>query len=119
MKIENKAALWSAIVYPGAGHFALKKYLIGCIFAGVFTVLLFMTLGDIMAIAQCSANEILSGKIPMTATGILQAAQNPSPECAKLAEYKHVPLMVVIWLLTVIDSYRLGRKAAKVSDASK
>jgi len=64
MKKELKAVLLTAIVYPGAGHFSLKKHLIGCIFAGVFTLLLFMTLGDILAIAQCSANEILAGKIP-------------------------------------------------------
>ena len=110
MKKELKAVLLSAIVYPGAGHFSLKKHLIGCIFAGVFTLLLFMTLGDILAIAQCSANEILAGKIPMTASGILQAARNPSGECAQLGEYKYLPLMVVIWLLSMVDAYRLGKK---------
>ncbi|ATC84674.1 MULTISPECIES: hypothetical protein [Pseudoalteromonas] len=110
MKKELKAVLLTAIVYPGAGHFSLKKRLIGCIFASVFTLLLFMTLGDILAIAQCSANEILAGKIPMTASGILQAARNPSGECAQLGEYKYLPLMVVIWLLSMVDAYRLGKK---------
>ncbi|KPZ58449.1 hypothetical protein [Pseudoalteromonas sp. P1-25] len=110
MKKELKAVLLTAIVYPGAGHFSLKKHLIGCIFAGVFTLLLFMTLGDILAVAQCSANEILAGKIPMTASGILQAARNPSGECAQLGEYQYLPLMVVIWLLSMVDAYRLGKK---------
>ncbi|XQF91683.1 hypothetical protein ACOBV8_19465 (plasmid) [Pseudoalteromonas espejiana] len=71
MKIENKAALLSAIVYPGAGHFALKSVVIGCIFAGVFTVLLFKTLGLLWLLHSAARMKFLSGKIPMTATGVL------------------------------------------------
>jgi len=53
----------------------------------------------------------VSGKIPMTIAGILKAAQQPSDECAKLAQYKYVPLMVIVWALSIVDAYRLGRKA--------
>jgi len=113
MKKDLKAALLTAVVYPGAGHFSLKKHLIGSIFAGVFSLLLILTFKDIFAIAQCTANEIVSGKIPMSVTGILKAAQQPSEECAKLAQYKYVPLMVVIWLLSIVDAYRLGKKTDK------
>ncbi|MDO6837016.1 hypothetical protein Q4596_15385 [Pseudoalteromonas carrageenovora] len=111
MKKDLKAALLTAVVYPGAGHFSLKKHLIGSIFAGVFSILLILTLRDIFAIAQCTANELVSGKIPMTIVGILKAAQQPSDECAKLAQYKYVPLMVIVWALSIVDAYRLGRKA--------
>ena len=44
MKANLKAALLTAIIYPGAGHFSLKKHLIGAIFAGVFSVLLILTM---------------------------------------------------------------------------
>ena len=111
MKKNLKAALLTAVVYPGAGHFSLKKHLIGSIFAGVFSILLILTLKDIFAIAQCTANELVSGKIPMRIAGILKAAQQPSDECAKLAQYKYVPLMVIVWALSIVDAYRLGRKA--------
>lgn len=110
MKQNLKAALLTAIIYPGTGHFSLKKYLIGAIFAGVFSLFLILTLHDIFAIAQCTANELVSGKIPMTITGILKAVKQPSEACAKLAEYKYVPLMIVIWLLSIADAYRLGKK---------
>ncbi len=111
MKQDLKAALLTAIVYPGAGHFSLKKHLIGAIFAGVFSVLLILTFQDIFAIAQCTANEIVNGKIPMSVTAILKAAQQPSNACAQLAEYKYLPLMIIIWVLSMMDAYRLGRKA--------
>lgn len=111
MKKDLKAALLTAVIYPGAGHFSLKKHLIGSIFAGVFSILLILTLKDIFAIAQCTANELVSGKIPMTIAGILKAAQQPSDECAKLAQYQYVPLMVIVWALSIVDAYRLGRKA--------
>ncbi|WP_405597894.1 MULTISPECIES: hypothetical protein [unclassified Pseudoalteromonas] len=114
MKTDLKAALLTAVVYPGAGHFSLKKHLIGAIFAGVFSVLLILTLQDIFAIAQCTANEIVSGKIPMSVTAILNAAHEPSDACAKFAEYKYLPLMIVVWVLSIVDAYRLGKKVLPV-----
>jgi len=110
MKANLKAALLTAIIYPGAGHFSLKKHLIGAIFAGVFSVLLILTMKDIFGVAQCTANEIVTGKIPMTITSILGAAKEPSLACAKLAEYKYLPLMIIIWVLSMVDAYRLGKK---------
>ena len=110
MKANLKAVLLTAIIYPGAGHFSLKKHLIGAIFAGVFSVLLILTMKDIFAVAQCTANEIVAGKIPMTITSILGAAKEPSLACAKLAEYKYLPLMIIIWVLSMVDAYRLGKK---------
>ena len=47
----------------------------------------------------------------MSVKAILKAAQQPSDACAKLAEYKYVPLMIIIWVLSMLDAYRLGRKA--------
>ena len=112
MKQDLKAALLTAIVYPGAGHFSLKKHLIGAIFAGVFSVLLILTFQDIFAIAQCTANEIVNGKIPMSVTAILKAAQQPSNACAQLAEYKYVPLMIIIWVLSMSRCIPFGQKSA-------
>ena len=100
MKANLKAALLTAIIYPGAGHFSLKKHLIGAIFAGVFSVLLILTMKDIFAVAQCTANEIVAGKIPMTITSILGAAKEPSLACAKLAEYKYLPLIIALSLIS-------------------
>lgn len=110
MKKEFKAALLCAVVYPGAGQFFLNKRLIGVIFAGLFSVFLIFTFQDIFAIAQCTANEIVSGKIAISATAILNAASNPSSECTELAEYKYVSVMIIIWVFSVIDAFRLGKK---------
>mgnify|MGYP003678376544 FL=1 len=60
MQKSFKAALLSALIYPGAGHFALKKHLIGAIFAGVFSVSLLLTLQEVYAMAQCIANDIVN-----------------------------------------------------------
>lgn len=109
MKKETKAALKTAIIYPGVGHFHLNKYLIGIIFMSVFSAFLLLTLQDIFAIAQCTANDIVSGKVPFSIISILKLAHTPSAHCAILAEYKYVPLMIVIWLLSVADAYRLGK----------
>jgi len=46
----------------------------------------------------------------MTITSILGAAKEPSLACAKLAEYKYLPLMIIIWVLSMVDAYRLGKK---------
>ena len=110
MKQDLKAALLTAFVYPGVGHFSLKKHFIGAIFTGVFSVFLILTLHDIFAIAQCTANEIVQGKIPMSVTAILKASQQPSDVCAQLAEYKYIPLMIIIWVLSMSRCIPFGHE---------
>jgi hypothetical protein len=110
MKQNIKAALLSALIYPGAGHFALKKTLIGCIFAGVFSVLLIFTLQDVYAMAQCIANDISAGRVATSFDAILAAVKQPPAHCAVLGQHKYLYLMLVIWFLSVLDAYRLGSK---------
>ncbi|WFO21040.1 hypothetical protein ATS73_016910 [Pseudoalteromonas sp. H100] len=105
-----KSRITNSHYLPRGRTLFVKKHLIGAIFAGVFSVLLILTMKDIFAVAQCTANEIVAGKIPMTITSILGAAKEPSLACAKLAEYKYLPLMIIIWVLSMVDAYRLGKK---------
>lgn len=110
MKPQLKAALLNAFAYPGAGHFFLKKNLIGIIFATAFSILFLLTLGDIFAIAQCTANEIVKSRASLSLATILEAAHSPSVACSKLAEYKYVPIMIIIWIFSIVDAFRLGNK---------
>ena len=113
MQKSFKAALLSALIYPGAGHFALKKHLIGAIFAGVFSVLLLLTLQEVYAMAQCIANDIVNTRGGASFDDILAAVKHPSAHCAALGQYQYIYLMSVIWFLSIVDAYRLGRKAVK------
>ncbi len=61
MKKSMKAALLSALVYPGTGHFSLKKYTWGGIFAGTFSVPLYFMITDIISKAEQVVEQIKSG----------------------------------------------------------
>jgi hypothetical protein len=111
MKLGHKAILLSVIVYPGLGHFTLKKKLIGLIFVCAFSVLLLLTLHDIFALAQCVANDVISGKIPLDIATITQAVHQPSEECKALTTFTYLPFMIIVWVFSVIDVYRIGRKS--------
>ncbi|WP_372762316.1 hypothetical protein [Pseudoalteromonas sp.] len=106
-----KAALLSALTYPGVGHFVLKKHRIGAIFAGVFSIFFVLTLVDVFAVAQCIANDIVAGRVGASYADISAAVKQPSAHCAALVQYRYLYIMGIIWLFSVADAYRLGRKA--------
>ena len=114
MKIEYKAALLSALVFPGVGHVYLKKYPIalGFICASAYLVLTLINL--LSNIIESMTLKINSGEIALNIDAITHAVSKHVAELP--AEYSSISYaLLFIWCFAIADSYRLGMKSPTVS----
>ena len=114
--IMNKAiiaALMSAFICPGSGHFYLKRYntgtLLSCVSLGGLVYLLYQAVKR----AQSVSDKILSGEVPLEFNAIY-AAISQVPQGSE-AFWINVATWAFIlgWLVGIIDAYRQGKKLMK------
>ena len=109
MKKSTKAVLLSALVFPGTGHFLLKKYIPGVIIAGTAIFGLYVLIAGAVEKALQIAEKIQSGEVQPDVAAIAElVSKQPAGADAQLINIATAAL-VIAWLLGIIDSYRLGR----------
>lgn len=115
MSKSVKASLLSALVFPGSGHFFLKKPILGAILLTVTIVCLYFLLATVMEAAQGISIKIQTGEIPLNANKIAEAVSN---ELTGKVGSVNIPsyLFGICWLVGVIDSFRVGRLQDKAGD---
>lgn len=106
MKKSMKAALWSGLVFPGAGHFVLKRTARGMVFFVPTVLALIYLVNDMLQTAAAIAEKILSGAVSTDVTAItaLVAAGGNESTMLQLAGY----VLLVCWVGGIVDSYRIG-----------
>lgn len=109
MSKSMKAALFSALVFPGSGHLYLKRYVVGFLLVVVSVVALYVLVSTALEVAQVVSAEMLNGDIPLDTESISeeisrQEASKGSP-LAAISSY----LLLFCWLGGIVDSFRLGR----------
>jgi hypothetical protein len=103
-----KAALFSAFVFPGSGHFLLKKHIRGVLLAGVTCVCIGVLLSIALEKAQEISFKIQSGEIPPDLSRIMDEVSKLSAsgttQQADMATY----ILAICWLVGTVDAYRVG-----------
>ncbi|MCH1930297.1 hypothetical protein L9G16_08895 [Shewanella sp. A25] len=115
MKKAFSAALLSALVAPGCGHYYLKHKRTALVFFVLAILSLGMLLADVNEVAQRIALDIQNGTIPLDTNAIMNevtAQTHSSMTNAKGTLYG----FILCWLVAVIDSFRLGFKQDRQSD---
>ncbi len=110
MKKNIKAALLSALVYPGIGHFFLKKYTVGAIFICSFSVPLYFVISEIFAKTIKIAEQIRNGEIPLDLAAISESLTRSTVAVDAQQINIKMYVLVAIWIIALIHSYRLGRE---------
>jgi hypothetical protein len=108
MMRSTKAALLSGLVFPGIGHLVLKRYVRG---AALMLAALLATAAIVTATinrALVVVNHINSGEIPIEAGAISQAIAESAIGSDGLVVNFSVIILSAVWLIGIIDSYRLG-----------
>lgn len=118
MKLSYKAALFSALLYPGSGHLLLKHYPMGILLAGTATSCLGVLLVRALAIAGTISDKILSGEIPLDILPINSEIATRLAASGSSTATIATWLLVVSWLAGSVDAFRLGRQrdAANAAD---
>jgi hypothetical protein len=115
MNKSMKAALLSALVFPGAGHFYLKKHLVGIILTAAALTSLAVVISQALERAQKIAEKIQSGDIPLDIAMISElVSEPPTGSEANLLNIASA-VLIITWLIGIIDAYRIGRATTEVS----
>lgn len=112
-----KAALLSALIFPGVGHFFLKKNLSGIALSGIALSGLYCIVSQMVERALQITDKIQHGEIPLDVAAISELiSKQPTGADAKLLNIAST-VLIISWLIGIVDSYRVGRLQGKV-DAS-
>jgi TM2 domain-containing membrane protein YozV len=103
-----KAALLSALVFPGVGQMYLKRYSRGLIpmvltLTGLGVMIAQATVG---ALREIEKMQIQGGIVDLSAVANRAAASSASGDWYSPLI---MPMIVVCWLFSVIDAYMLGK----------
>jgi len=118
MQTSIKGLLLSALVFPGAGHFLLKRYLRGAVFAAAALGALAVSVGEAVTRARAVSDRILSGEVALQTDAIARAitqSAGADQGLIRIATYA----LFVIWLAAAIDAYRIGRGYHKIAPAAR
>lgn len=109
MKKSVKAALLSALVFPGCGHFVLRRYKTACALLLVTLVTLGVLIDDAMTQAKIITDKILANEIPLDPQAISDSVMAATAGGDSLLVSAATWALTIAWLIGIIDAYRVGR----------
>jgi hypothetical protein len=110
MHKATKAALMSALIFPGCGHFYLKSKLKGALFTLFSGGCLYVLITFAVKIANDISDKILSGDMPLDISSLM--ADISSQLNGSASETPHIASLLLLgcWGIAIIDSFIVGRK---------
>jgi predicted branched-subunit amino acid permease len=106
MKASTKAVLLSALVFPGAGQFYLKRPLIASVLLMSTLAAVYVLASRAISMAQNVLEKINSGEVQpdlLALTDMISTSNTPTTHWATIA-------LVVIWLVGVVDAHVHSRR---------
>jgi hypothetical protein len=109
MNNPMKAALLSAFIYPGMGHFFLRKYAMCVVLVSAFSVPLYFIISEVFSNVERVVEQIKNGEIQLD-IAVISESISSSVTSVDAQEFNiKMYVLVIVWLVGIIDSYRLGR----------
>lgn len=109
-----KAVLLSAVIFPGAGHFYLKKMVTGIVLSSVTSIASYFILMNIFNRIVKVFEKIQSGEMePEFVQMILFVLSQPEDPQGRISLMVWLVLLMS-WLLAIGDCYRIARKKSSV-----
>jgi len=113
MKKPVKAALLSSLIFPGAGHVFLRRYISSFVLATFGGAAFYILISHAISTAQILAGRILNGEINPSITNIRTLiAEHQTADEAQLVSIA-TSLFIVVWIIAIVDSYRVGVAESK------
>jgi len=115
MDKAKKAALYSALLFPGWGQFYLKCYKRGLVF---FLPVLMGSIALAWSVVRAGSAIIQAAPFKK---GTVQVADviRVSADALKAVDISYLLLMLLLvaalWILSIVDAYQLGKKMVTIS----
>ncbi len=114
MNKPMKAALLSAFVFPGVGHFLLKKYIPGAVLAGTAFAGLYFLIAKTVERALQITEKIQSGEVQLDVGTITELVSKQATDTEAQLLSIAAAVLFISWLIGIVDSYRVGRAQDKM-----
>jgi hypothetical protein len=108
-----KAALFSALIFPGAGQLLLKKYISATYFAVFASVGLYLLFSNLMSRAQDIIEKVQRGEVSADLATITELVNQQSSTASDSLSPALI-ILLVAWLVSVVEAYRVGKKEASL-----
>jgi TM2 domain-containing membrane protein YozV len=118
LKKSTKAVLLSGLVFPGLGHFYLKRWVTGVALSGVAAFAVYYISSIAMTIALDVSRRIETGAIPAdiaTVTNVVSQQFSGIEQATNLASIT----LLVCWVAGVVGSYWQGQTQDKLDAAGE
>lgn len=109
MSKSIKAALWSGLVLPGAGHLFLKKNGRGIGLISVSAVCLYIIVSNVLAQAVAVLTKIETDGVMVNPGQIIELVSQRSAVSAPPSLNIAMMMLALCWIVGVVDAYRLGK----------
>jgi len=116
MKKPEKAFLLSVLVFPGFGHVLLKRYLTGFSLIIIASIASYFLISGVISQALEIADKIKSGEIYPDLSAILELVSHSSTSSEFQSTNMAMVVLLVVWLVGIADSYRIGWYLNKVAN---
>lgn len=113
MRKSIKSALLSALIFPGVGHFSLKRYRRGMVFFLPSMTALLFQLYYVWNQATELASKIEQGDVPVDVNSLSALVSGPPSQPVLFLLNLSSWILLVCWLGSIFDSYRLGKLAVQ------
>ena len=113
MSKSIKAALLSALVFPGLGHLFLKKYVAGLLLGGTAFVSIYWLVSRVVERTLQISEKIQSGEVKLDAAAITELVSKQAGGAEAQSLDMATAVIVIVWLIAIVDAYRQGRLQEK------
>lgn len=110
MNNSIKAALLSALIFPGVGQISAGYKQRGWIIIGVNVMLVFLIIREIMKKAYTVIAEMQKSGSPMDIESVSNATSKLAGFSDNIFLNILLILLVIFWLYSIFDAYRVGKK---------
>lgn len=110
MNNSIKAALLSALIFPGVGQISAGYKQRGWIIIGVNVMLVFLIIREIMKKAYTVIAEMQKSGSPMDIESVSNATSKLAGFSDNIFLNILLILLVIFWVYSIFDAYRVGKK---------
>ncbi len=110
MKKPLKAALFSALIFPGSGQLLLKKYYSAAFYGFFAAIGLYLLFSDLLSRAQEIVDKVQRGEVAADLASISALVHQQSASTIESLS-PALTMLLITWLVSVVEAYRVGRKA--------
>ena len=115
MRKSIKAVLLSALVFPGTGHFVIKKPVFGSVLVGITLFCLYHLISTVVEISRDLSAKIQTGEIPYDVAKISELVSEKLAGSDEQLIGLSTLGIIICWIIGVVDSFRVGRQHDKMT----